>query len=335
MKTLLCCIGNRADVVSYYRGAGPLTSLPKDCGWQVRFVDKSASWVDVVSTDAVFMLRPTIDVFVSLFNTAKEANIPVWVDYDDELLNIPRSNPVYKTYQDQGLRRNIQGFLANADVVTVSTTALANSYASHLKLPARILRNAWNCRTQCRIPTANSSKNILWRGSATHDEDIDYHLPAIKAIAEKHPTWNWFFVGHAFWKLEQVIDADRLKFIGPSDFLTYWRFASNAIQPAVAVVPLKDNRFNRCKSNIAWIEGTWLGAAVVAPDMEEWRHDGASLYDPNDPLAMAAAFDRALEDREGCVRRSWAVIEERFTVEKTNQTRLEILNAMVGDQAAQ
>ena len=35
----------------------------------------------------------------------------------------------------------------------------------------------------------------------------------------------------------------------------------------ISVCPLADNQFNRCKSNIKWLESTMSGAAVVASDV--------------------------------------------------------------------
>jgi hypothetical protein len=50
--------------------------------------------------------------------------------------------------------------------------------------------------------------------------------------------------------------------------------------PEWLAVPLNDNAFNKAKSDLAFLEGTWIGgAAIIAPEwLPEFYHDGVLHY---------------------------------------------------------
>jgi hypothetical protein len=45
------------------------------------------------------------------------------------------------------------------------------------------------------------------------------------------------------------------------------------------IVPLEDEVFNRCKSNIAWLETARSGTITVAPFWESWAVPGVYAYE--------------------------------------------------------
>ena len=44
------------------------------------------------------------------------------------------------------------------------------------------------------------------------------------------------------------------------------------LKPTYCFVPLYDDVFNRCKSGIAWLEGTYAGAVCLASALPEFQH---------------------------------------------------------------
>lgn len=324
MKTLLAFCPGRNDATSLWRGLGPLLAMRSN-EWQVKIAEPNIDWVEIAQCDALFMQRPHRDEHVSLFNLAKDIGIKVWVDYDDDLTSVPPSNSAHGTYSSNRTKGNILGFLKYADAVSVSTDWLADTFKGHAdtRRPT-VIRNSWNDTLFRREPeTAQYNKTVFWRGSSTHDEDLDCHLDSIARIQSRFPDWTWIFFGSPFWKVRSVIPENKLRIIGGMYPLEYVSFCRK-ISPTVAIVPLKDSPFNRSKSNIAWMESTYFGASVVCPDWSEWQNDGAHLYQKN----LDRAFESAVSERTESVQKSWNVIKENYWLSKANRQRMQILASL-------
>ena len=321
MKTLLAICPGRNDATSLWRGLGPLLALKSD-EWRIKIAEPHIDWVELAQCDAVFMQRPHSDEHVSLFNIVKNIGLKVWVDYDDDLLGVPPSNSAHNLYASSRTKGNIIGFLKHSDAVSVSTDWLAESFRVHAdNKPISVIKNSWNDSLFKREPdTCQYNKTVFWRGSSTHDEDLDCHLDSIARIQTRFPDWTWIFFGSPFWKVRSVIPTNKLRIISGMHPLEYVSFCRK-IGPTVAIVPLKDSSFNRSKSNIAWMESTYFGASVVCPDWPEWQNDGANLYHKN----LDRAFEDAVASRTESVQKSWNVIKEKFWLSKANEQREQIM----------
>jgi hypothetical protein len=108
----------------------------------------------------------------------------------------------------------------------------------------------------------------------------------------------------------------------------YWRFIYMT-NPALVMVPLWDCPLNRAKSNIAWIEGIYAGAACLGPDWDEWKRPGIIHYQsPKDfgdklDMVMRGEFDTLKLAQEG---REYVM--DTLTLAKVNLLRESILQAL-------
>jgi hypothetical protein len=109
----------------------------------------------------------------------------------------------------------------------------------------------------------------------------------------------------------------------------------------VHIVPLRDNAFNRCRSNLAWIEATCAGAVVIAPDWEEWRRPGIMNYTDAEGFRRtlrgvmeqyAMGLVKKTDERQEHfnVEMSRAYIEQHLQLDKVNEARWGIINGMIG-----
>lgn len=324
MRTLLAICPSASDATSFYRGMGPLTAL-RVPGWQVEAAPPAIDWTVLARADAVFMQRPSAPAYLQIFEMAKNLGRPVWVDYDDDLTDVPPSNPTHQKYAVE--RGNVAVIAAHADVVTTSTGVLARRMSDLGARDVRVVPNAWDDRFFKNFaPARPLEKLVFWRGSATHDEDLDVHLGGIAEIHRAHPDWRWLFCGSPFWKVREVIAAAQLAVDPVSrDPVDYLRRLER-LPAGVALVPLKDSPFNRAKSNIAWLEATYAGAAAVGPDFPEWDRPGVTTYGAG--VGLAEAFGRAAECYARNVAESRAYIQEHLLLSRVNRLRAEILGGL-------
>lgn len=348
MTRLMCFIPNPTDATSLYRAAGPLEALARSRGDLDLIVNPEVNWRTLKAVDAVFMQRCMLPHHVQVADMAVANGKRLWVDYDDDLYTVPSWNPTYKLYGKAATQNNVTAILAKADVVTVSTPylqarvreileALRSATAekpdpTHRLSPSKVVvvPNAYDTELLAPLkgePLEPRNPLVMWRGSATHDKDLLIHTPALARVIGRHLDWTYNFVGDPFWLAMETIDAVpglkptsiiRTESLDPINYFGFLRLT----RPALMIVPLEDNPFNRSKSNIAWVEGTHAGAVALAPDWDEWRRPGVLTYkDPADFEVKLEGFLRGAYDHARLWVESRDFIAENLALPKVNRIR--------------
>lgn len=313
------------------------------------------NWATLKCADVLFMQRPALDHHVQMINMAQDNGKPVWIDYDDDLFAVPYCNKAHTTYHNKTILNNMTTMIAKADLISVSTDVLQAKLQSILKRIAAAPQNERGLRLDPSkvlvVPNAydtelmsgmteremqpHQNKIVAWRGSATHDKDLWQLTPALGSVMQNHLDWTYNFIGEPFWlsieTLQQTVKgiADSTivltPTLDPAQFLKMLRL----VAPSIMIVPLEDSAFNRSKSNIAWLEATHAGAVTLAPDFEEWRRPGVTLYrSPEEFAEKLEGLIRGDLDLKFLWRQSRDYILEYLTVQKVNKLRSQILRIL-------
>jgi len=266
--------------------------------------------------DVLICHRPGNITELTAIYIAKKLGIRVIVDLDDLLWNIPIGNEAWRFYNkdaDDLLMRA----LINADIISVSTPALRDEVEMRFGKRPIVVRNAispslFYLHEEPKQLEEEEPIKILWRGSNTHAADLFTHRDAF--INSKRIEWNffgatpWFFLedygGHL---------PDFIQHTHTPNVLDY--FAKLAeIRPNYIIVPLEQNTFNNCKSEIAMLEAWLVGAGCIAP---EWQDNFAPsevrFKNPSDlkdkikvPLVT---FGRTPENKLNALQRYWEIAQ--------------------------
>lgn len=291
---------------------------------------KDYNWSSLCLGDGLFLQRPYNRDHKTVVSMAKAQGLPIWLDYDDDLFSVPTDNPSYRIYGDPDVQKNIASIISMADVITVSTEALKQKLT---RLHDEILK-----KTDCDIrvvPNAlmtniiqgqpNFGKRnplIFWRGSSTHHRDVMSVSKEILKVHSEFKEFTWHFIGDRLWFLTDYMKHEETLVSEPLDTIEYFDHIQK-IAPLVIIVPLNDSQFNQCKSNIAWIEGTYAGALTIAPtQMEEFNKPGVLRYSTPEEFenilrqVMLGGFNQS-----PAVQQSWQYIQENLLIEKVNLGR--------------
>lgn len=98
------------------------------------------------------------------------------------------------------------------------------------------------------------------------EDDLDVILEAIEKTADEV---QWVFFGYAPPKLDKYIKAKKIECHGGVNIFNYPEVFSR-LNLNVVVAPLQDNEFNRCKSNIKWLECAALGIMLLAQNLNTY-----------------------------------------------------------------
>lgn len=314
-----CLIPNPSDATALYRSTGVLSKLKHHIDCHFSF-DNNVSWSTLAWNDILFCQRPWGKPFHAACLIAKNNNMPIWMDFDDYLLDVPTWNPTYKFFSSDTDKRYLEEMLNMATCITVTTEALKSKF---LKFNPNvfIIPNAFN--DYLFKFDFNFSKNlkINWRGSNTHAEDFRSIIEVIRNFQSDESNKNWLLsvIGDDPLKFKSLI---KFKHYPPIDPIEYFIFIKE-LNPLIQLVPLMINDFNKSKSNIAWIEGIYSGAVSIAPkEMPEFNRPGVFLYDNMDD------FNNILKE---CVKNpeeiktyyilGYEFIKETLLLSKVNEQR--------------
>lgn len=317
MKNIATFVPAEPDGCAFFRGLGVLGEL-RHYDINTKRMYGKVSWMDIADCDIGFMQRPYTPQHLELAKLIKQ-QMPLWVDYDDLLTAIPESNPAYATYATAEVQDAIQNILCLADVITVSTQALKNELSKTDGLDIRVIRNAYN---DYRLPTESNILDrkqsvVLWRGTNSHVGDLFSVKDALDELIRSHPGVRFVFLGLVPWMLD--LKPTNIDLVAEQNMYDYHRLLGN-INPDVVIVPLEDNTFNQCKSNIAWLETARSGAHVIARPWDEWMVPNVQHYNTE----FFAAVDAALLDDK--TLRGWNYVKRNLMLSNINKQRAEIVD---------
>lgn len=258
---ILTILGDKLNGVSLWRTIRPWSDLHRAGAIEWQPVYGKFNEHDAYFADVVYIAHALDDAFVKLAEAFRLAGKKVWVDLDDDLLNVPVHNQSRQTILSKA--ESIKRVIAAADLFTVSTPALLEAYggyASGSKIEARVLPNSvFPAELK---PEWNGGERGMWRSNYSQLRDMWVHRKDLD-VMEKAGVKMAYLGAPPPW-----LDEPAWQEWGPT--LSYFR-ALQRTEAAYFWKPLEDNSFNRSKSNITMLEGAMCGALTVCNlKTEQW-----------------------------------------------------------------
>lgn len=295
----------------------------------------------------------TLKFIDSLKKYGRENNVPakIVVDFDDNCFKV---SPLSNHYMDYGTEEfkitfpdgsvhdawkdGVNGFdlaknrirmyeikrvLASVDLVTTTTPILADvlrEFNPNVKvLPNCVDLSIWN-----KLPLVKDEKQIrlYWGGGMSHWEDLVLIREPLKRIFEKYQNAKIVMLGWMPEGFEQTFPG-RVEFRKWSNFNAYpYEYASLGVD--ISLIPLVDNEFNRCKSNIKWIEASSLQIPSVVSYCSPYKEveslsdkDLAVFIDGNNPDSWVKGISMLIDNpdlRKKIGEESRMVVEKHFDI---------------------
>jgi len=323
MVSLLVSSQDHLSATAFYRTWGVfkyINSMSKTTGVEIEAyqMPKKMDWRVIQTTDIAYFERPFTLDDLNRMSMLKQLGVPLWVDYDDNLMEIQVDNPAHQFYQGK-TKEIVKECLSLADILTVSTSNLLKHYPHK---NSKVIRNALPRELINRPLKKEQDNYVSWRGGMSHEGDIYCYWDQIKELTKDYMV---MFLGATpnFIKYESKKNHN-IKIVPPMSLENYFATLMN-IHPKAFIVPLDDNEFNKGKSNIAALEALVTGAIAVTPDWQEWGYAGNTVkYNGN--LYEATINAMKCYDRDTIVK-SRECLQDAYRNE--NLKRVNVINELL------
>lgn len=211
-----------------------------------------------------------------IINRAKELNIPIIFDLDDLLFQIPKTHIDRQTSSFGPSILAMAQALKDADLVTVSTENLKRQLEGIVEsicvLPNYLDDTFWRFQQAQKSAADSGLVKIIYMGSVSHQSDLDLIEDVLAQILVDYPNnLSIRFIGlppPTTIRSQQNVSWEDVKFFNYVAFAHYFQ----TVEADIALLPLADNLFNTCKSEIKFLECSSSGAACIASNVDPYKN---------------------------------------------------------------
>lgn len=316
---VISSVVNNAWAAAQYRVIQPLQALLAESSIEQHHLHQldqrpapDAFAFGLVQTDVLLCLHWLNDHALQQLQLASQ-RLPMKIVLliDDLLTDLPDYNP-YARLNPADIADRLQHAAALADRIIVTSNGLATAYAG-LHDDLRVIHNALPEQPWCELGQAMLVRNgnhserasnrlrVGWAGGAQHDGDLAILEPVMQASAS---TVDWIVLGHCPPRIREHLAECH----AAVDFIDYPQ-ALCRLELDVAVAPLLDNPFNRCKSMLKILEYAALGLPVIASRVGCYADTPALAVDNNSAdwtdAIMRYQQEPGLRHRHGAQMQAW------------------------------
>jgi glycosyltransferase involved in cell wall biosynthesis len=268
----------------------------------------------VLDSEVVVFHRPNDDRSLKVAQHLRAQGKKIVMDNDDTYKGLGglALGPIF-TKIDQA----IDDFVRYADMVTCSTEFLADEYRK-LNSNVVVLPNYIDPEDWPEVPQRNTGEKVRIGivGSVGLNSDVTHVRYVIKALSDRDDVQLVLFAlpkkdhttiervqklyekEYAYW---ESLNIEWQPFVNMKDYIE----TLDNLKLDILMIPRSDDYFNRCKSNLKFLEASMLEIPVVAQGFA----DGLSPYqvDPEDSAHMSVVTDntkweetleRLIQDKE-------------------------------------
>lgn len=170
----------------------------------------------------------------------------------DDGLELNDDSPFKESHKRMDAKFVISRTMEIADMVTTTTHYLADQlrvYNDNIKvLPNSMDMDRWE------IPYLKNDTGkirIGWAGSITHLEDFKMIVAPLKKISKEFKNIQFIIIGDP--RIAELLDGCQVEMMTGVPF-EMWPSKLYSLRLDIGLAPLKNTYFNKCKSNIKWME---------------------------------------------------------------------------------
>ncbi|WP_336366995.1 glycosyltransferase [Marinobacter sp. C2H3] len=221
-----------------------------------------------MNPDVVVVQRQVTDDQIAEMRRIRElARTPLVYELDDYLPNLPMKS-AYRDAMPRDILKSLRRAVRHVDRFVVSTAPLAEALEG-MHPDIRVVENRlpvdwWGGVSSLRQRGARP--RVGWAGGMGHTGDLELIADVVRDLADEV---EWVFFGMCPESLRPFV----AEYHDGIDIQDYPRKLAS-LNLDLALAPLEDNLFNRCKSNLRLLEYGVCGYPVICSDVLPYRRAG-------------------------------------------------------------
>ncbi len=218
----------------------------------------------------VIVIQRVNPYITQILKRAKKLGIKIIYETDDDFIDITPDNPSYKYIMEN--KDNIQKVMENADIITTSTFELANRLEKVGNKNIEIIKNYHTSNITSFEPfKQKESIKIGYFGTFTHTYDLEMIHNVILRVKDILSTRDIEFEVVGVSSDESDWYSTKKLPYYPMSAPTFIKWLHREIDWDIGIAPLLNTQFNKCKSELKYIEYTSLGIPTVASDLDSYK----------------------------------------------------------------
>jgi tetratricopeptide (TPR) repeat protein len=217
------------------------------------------------SADVLILAGFDWDWFPLLEQRRAAGRITVF-EANDYYYDIQSWNPLSAKWLDRTIQDSFHEGLTLADGVQTSTEELARRWRERTPRPVTVFPNQLT-DVPPLLPPAQRPLTIGWGGSPGHFADWYHIAPVLQRWLDAHPDVHLAVMNHEFAKPFIQLPAERYRFTSFGSLAEYLRFLRGL---DIGLAPLLPTDYNRCRSDVKFLEYASQGVAGIYADLETY-----------------------------------------------------------------
>lgn len=228
--------------------------------------------MDAIINEKIFdviVIQRLNPYITQVLKRAKKLGIKVIYETDDDFLDLSSDNPSYNYIM--GNKDNIQKVIENADVITTSTPELADRLKKAGRKNVEIIKNYHTNNIVSFKPfKQRETIKIGYFGTFTHSDDLEMIHNVILRVKDilSDRDIEFEIVGISNNESEWYL-TKQLPYY-PMSASTFTKWLHREVDWDIGIAPLTNTNFNKCKSELKYIEYTALGIPTVASNLNSY-----------------------------------------------------------------
>jgi glycosyltransferase involved in cell wall biosynthesis len=246
--------------IGWYRIVNPIEKLGGNIVGKFVFKPTAENAQEMKALGDVWFSKLSDNEGVNIFYGAHRdfTKAKLIIDLDDDPITINTDHPEFKALEAKKEMRI--KMMQVADHIVCSTEEIADVVKpinSHITvIPNAIDPKIWDVK---RNQNQKDKIKIGWMASGSHLTEFPFILPVLHEIVDKYPQVEVHFAGIVMDKIEE---ERTFHHIGTKNYAEFPQWYAD-LNIDIAIAPLIDTQFNRCKSNIKWMEAAMLEIPCV------------------------------------------------------------------------
>lgn len=287
--------------------------------------------------DAVVFQRVASTAILGIMKQCKEKGIKVFLELDDALFHVSKTNPAYRVWSPNSAAWNtLKDALKVADKLIISTEELANVYQQE----NIVFHNAIDFEMPIYNPSNNrrneiprDKKIVGWAGSSSHIDSLSQLKKPIKKLISQRDDITFALCSNPEFLDFFDIPKDRKLYVKHKPFDTWPPVMSLFDISLATVVP---NIFNSCKSELKVLEAGVWGVPSVCTYVEPYArfrkvsNGGCFTVYENSVNDWVNNINKLLDSQEtydNMVEKTRNAIENIYNLRKINEKRVDFFRS--------